>query len=176
MNLTKLFKTQRELDKCIAENMNIDKGSLVKAKIMALRVELFELLNELPEEFKFWSNKNNNMENALKETVDIFHFLLSIGNELGMSERIKIWKMYGLMKRSSISEMIGAMDEYAIELENRYTFYEKSGKQYFKMGDYYNLFNGFFALVEMLGFTWEQIEQAYFKKNKINHQRQESGY
>ena len=27
-----------------------------------------------------------------------------------------------------------------------------------------------------LGFTWEQIEQAYFEKNKINHERQENGY
>lgn len=26
------------------------------------------------------------------------------------------------------------------------------------------------------GFTWEQIEAAYFKKNQINHARQENGY
>ncbi|WP_199427089.1 dUTP diphosphatase, partial [Thermaerobacillus caldiproteolyticus] len=26
------------------------------------------------------------------------------------------------------------------------------------------------------GFTWEQIEEAYMKKNAVNHQRQESGY
>jgi dimeric dUTPase (all-alpha-NTP-PPase superfamily) len=34
----------------------------------------------------------------------------------------------------------------------------------------------FFGLGEMLGFTWDEIEQAYFAKNKINHVRQETGY
>jgi dimeric dUTPase (all-alpha-NTP-PPase superfamily) len=38
------------------------------------------------------------------------------------------------------------------------------------------LFAAYLNLGEMLGFTEEQIEQAYFEKNKINHQRQEVGY
>lgn len=29
---------------------------------------------------------------------------------------------------------------------------------------------------QRLGFTWEQIEQGYLNKNKINHQRQSEGY
>jgi dimeric dUTPase (all-alpha-NTP-PPase superfamily) len=32
------------------------------------------------------------------------------------------------------------------------------------------------SLGEFLGFTGEEIEQAYFAKNKINHVRQETGY
>lgn len=31
-------------------------------------------------------------------------------------------------------------------------------------------------LGKMLGFTWEQIEQAYISKNEINHNRQATGY
>lgn len=32
------------------------------------------------------------------------------------------------------------------------------------------------ALGEMLGLAWEEIEQAYYEKNKINHERQDNGY
>jgi dimeric dUTPase (all-alpha-NTP-PPase superfamily) len=43
--------------------------------------------------------------------------------------------------------------------------------------DYYDdLFGNFINLGKLLGFTWDQVEKAYFEKNAINHQRQESGY
>jgi dimeric dUTPase (all-alpha-NTP-PPase superfamily) len=38
------------------------------------------------------------------------------------------------------------------------------------------LFERFIELGEHLGFTWDEIEQAYFTKNQINVQRQETGY
>jgi dimeric dUTPase (all-alpha-NTP-PPase superfamily) len=41
---------------------------------------------------------------------------------------------------------------------------------------YHELLASFIVLGEMLGFTWEQIEKAYLRKNAVNHQRQESGY
>jgi dimeric dUTPase (all-alpha-NTP-PPase superfamily) len=34
----------------------------------------------------------------------------------------------------------------------------------------------YLGLGEMLGFTWEEIETAYYAKNQINHDRQENGY
>lgn len=176
MDLIKLFESQKELDGHIAKNMELDNKSLVNKKITALRVELFELLNELPEEFKFWSHKKNNPVNALKEYVDILHFALSIGNDLKMGERTKISKTYKLLKEKSISEMIHKLDVEAIALKGSYIYYKNSGKQYFDYESYYRLFNLLFGLGEMLGFTWEQIEEAYYKKNQINHERQDNGY
>nr|QRZ17779.1 dUTP diphosphatase [Virgibacillus sp. AGTR] len=38
------------------------------------------------------------------------------------------------------------------------------------------LFMQFIRLGEMLGFTTEQIEQAYLDKNKVNHERQANDY
>ncbi|WP_338088272.1 dUTP diphosphatase [Lysinibacillus composti] len=38
------------------------------------------------------------------------------------------------------------------------------------------VFKEFTVLGEQLGFTWEQVENAYLEKNKINHERQLSGY
>ncbi|TCK01363.1 UNVERIFIED_ORG: dUTPase-like protein [Anoxybacillus amylolyticus] len=41
---------------------------------------------------------------------------------------------------------------------------------------YVDIWNSFIALGEMLGFTWEEIEEAYLRKNAVNHERQNSGY
>jgi dimeric dUTPase (all-alpha-NTP-PPase superfamily) len=42
--------------------------------------------------------------------------------------------------------------------------------------DYEFLLLRFIHLGEMLGFTWEEVEEAYLRKNAVNHQRQNSGY
>jgi len=42
--------------------------------------------------------------------------------------------------------------------------------------DYKVLLIHFNQLGRKLGFTWEQVEEAYYTKNKVNHARQESGY
>jgi dimeric dUTPase (all-alpha-NTP-PPase superfamily) len=42
-------------------------------------------------------------------------------------------------------------------------------------GNYQIVLSLFLALGEMLGFTWDQIEEAYMKKNAKNHRRQDSG-
>ncbi|MEK5070282.1 dUTP diphosphatase [Sporosarcina sp. FSL K6-1508] len=34
----------------------------------------------------------------------------------------------------------------------------------------------FLALIDTLGFTWEEFEEAYYAKNEINHVRQAEGY
>lgn len=165
MNLQKLFEIQRILDEKIVKEKGLEGQDLLDKKVLALRVELFELLNELPEEFKFWSNKENNLERALEELIDSLHFILSIGNELGVSERIHVSKMYGMTKTKHVHEMISRLDEDAISLVDSHTYYKKSGKRYFDIGCYFNIVNRFFALTEMLGFTWEQIEQGYYEKN-----------
>jgi len=38
------------------------------------------------------------------------------------------------------------------------------------------MFGYFIGLGEMLGFSWKQVEDAYYAKNKINHERQDAGY
>ena len=43
-------------------------------------------------------------------------------------------------------------------------------------GAYQDVFECFASLGALLGFTDEQIEQAYYDKNKINHERQSDGY
>src|SRR5690606_36478239 len=87
MNLKHLFELQAKLDERIYKEHPVQEGEdRLTKKILALQVEFGELANELPEVFKFWSNKKNNYEKALEELVDCLHFILSIGFELGMDE------------------------------------------------------------------------------------------
>lgn len=125
-------------------------------RIIALQVEFNELLNELPFLFKYWSNKEMDKDKALEEYVDNIHFLLSIGNDLGITkyeyDRPDVHDMRKLVL--GINNMISRL--------NKSVFKE--------LADHYLL------LAEKLGFTWEEIEQAYFEKNEANYERQENGY
>src|SRR5690625_5804429 len=86
MNLTKMFKIQKELDERIVKEKDLKGVDLLDKKILSLQVELGELANELPEVFKFWSNKKNNYKKALEEYCDCLHFILSIGNEIDIKQ------------------------------------------------------------------------------------------
>lgn len=102
----------------------------------------------------------------LEEYVDCLHFILSIGLDLGYDyeeSRLEKWKN-------------GSED---ITHHFRFVFWcvaELTDRKQITDWDYFYMFGSFLALGEMLGFTWEQIEQAYVDKNKINHARQQNGY
>lgn len=159
MNLEKLFEAQRRLDKRIIPKHSQNESVLNK-KILALQVELGELANELPEVFKYWSNKKNNLDNALKELVDCIHFVLSIGIEMDY-ELDKVTKMFS----ETLTEQFNALFWITAKYEEEK--YES---------DYEILFGYLLGLGEMLGFTWEEIEAAYYEKNAENFRRQEVGY
>lgn len=161
MNLTKMFKIQKELDERIVKEKDLKGVDLLDKKILSLQVELGELANELPEVFKFWSNKKNNYKKALEEYCDCLHFILSIGLEK--------WNGYDY-------ELKSVRERFLTDQFN--WLFRKVGdfSQYPTKGNYFWIINIFVGLGEMLGFTWEQIEQAYYQKNEINHLRQAQGY
>jgi dimeric dUTPase (all-alpha-NTP-PPase superfamily) len=164
VNLEKLFQIQAELDQKIVDSKGLEERDLLNEKILALQVELGECANELPEVFKFWSNKKNNYTKALEEYVDGLHFILSIGNEIApypehldinyeKHDRDVLWHF------QSIISFFSDFWQYG-ELEQGYGAVIKL----------------FLDLGELLGFTQEQIEQAYLDKNEVNHARQVNGY
>ena len=108
----------------------------------------------------------------LEEYVDCLHFILSIGNDLGLGDRgytpnegyCEIIKSLGIKKI-----LIGLMST-PMKLVNG--LHEKREFQ----SIYSEIIIGFQMLGELLGFTPDQIEQAYYAKNEINHERQATGY
>jgi dimeric dUTPase (all-alpha-NTP-PPase superfamily) len=104
----------------------------------------------------------------LEEYVDCLHFILSIGLELGITD-VVIDSDY--THKDPTITFIYLFDD-VFELLGEY--YPDRGE---KKEIYEILFNRFIGLGEKhLGFTWEEIEEAYLQKNKINHERQNNSY
>lgn len=106
----------------------------------------------------------------LEEYVDCLHFILSIGLELGCQDLIiKDFFHYENDITKHIKYVfytVSSLDERIVCKDEEESIHEMYGW----------LFGGFIALGEMLGFTWDEVEQAYYAKNAVNHQRQEEGY
>ncbi|WP_445661474.1 dUTP diphosphatase [Bacillus sp. FSL K6-3431] len=105
----------------------------------------------------------------LEEYVDCLHFILSIGLELQFGNFTMIGNA---PKPKTVTDM------FLITFESINNFYKArySGDETLTEIKYTIVFDCFLTLGEMLGFTWEQIEQAYISKNEINHVRQSEGY
>ena len=204
INLAKLFETQKLLDKRIVDEHNLHGHDLLPQKILALQVELAELANEW-REFKFWSRDqeprtfewigkcekcnghgvddeniscpncagtgDGNRNPLLEEYVDCLHFILSIGNDISLSN-VLVKNLEGEFK--DMLECFRHCNNWVVNLD--YTLHETACYISTIEKVYENLISVFLELGEMLGFTPEQIEQSYYEKNAINHQRQTDKY
>ncbi|MCL6615525.1 MAG: dUTP diphosphatase [Anoxybacillus ayderensis] len=181
MNLRKLFEMQRELDERIVREKGLEGQNLLPNKILALQVELAELANEW-QGFKYWKRNREprtvlteipsyagipffadakTRNPMLEEYVDCLHFLLSIGleSEIGTFTGDELMPI-----------KMGTVEIQFITLfKATVTFLED-------INYYPDMWELFLGLGEMLGFTWNEVEEAYIAKNKINHQRQDGGY
>lgn len=110
---------------------------------------------------------NRSCNPLLEEYVDCLHFILSIGNDLGENKRI-ISSMY-IGDKTLITEQFNLIFSKAGALAFEHD--EQHKRLTYRILTEYVL-----ALGKMLGFTWEQIEQAYYDKNKENFARQARGY
>ncbi|ATB52712.1 dUTPase [Caldibacillus phage CBP1] len=201
MNLQKLFDLQRQLDERIEQEHPRKPGEdRLAKKNLALLVELGELANEW-RGFKFWSHDQEprteekiycrycggqgegyfaghtwtgkkekcifcngtgimGVKNPLLEKyVDGLYFLFSIGLE----------------------ENIGILDEVDVCQSDDITsqfleLFDTISNLPYDISEYPYIFGLYLGLGEMLGFTWEEIEESYFKKNRENHERQNNGY
>ncbi|MFE3973169.1 MULTISPECIES: dUTP diphosphatase [unclassified Peribacillus] len=185
MNLTKLFDAQKELEK--VGLFNYRGPDRFDKLVLALLVELGECANEW-RGFKFWSTDQKPRTKALKnqvmmeedkvyynplleEYVDGLHFVLGIGLEIAQKMDLDVSDYFeeinsdierGYHKEANITQQFNTLFHITsiVNLDFEYS----------------DLFAYYYHLGEMLGFADEQVEQAYFEKNKINHQRQSEGY
>lgn len=191
MNLTKLFEAQQVLDQRIEQEHTVKpEEDRLGSKCLALNVELGEAANEW-RGFKFWSKNRNPVTKSirpifgtnvdgtqhqsfvecnplLEELVDCLHFILSIGNDIGASIDYMSSLLNGL---GDWKFMNGPTEGF-----NRTLFYTTNFEMNRDIESYYDAFITFMSLIVWLNIKLEEIETAYYEKNKINHQRQEDGY
>lgn len=163
MNLEKLFQMQKALDSHIEEKHQLQKEDLFDRKVLALLVEIGELANET-RCFKFWSVKPSSEKDViLEEFVDGIHFILSLGIECGFNQ-MPI-ELKGIKSTSTVTEQFLAVYETI-------SLFQKNKE----LDAYINVFESYMQLAALLGFTKEEIEEAYFRKNEVNYQRQQNNY
>ncbi|EIT85941.1 hypothetical protein A374_08899 [Fictibacillus macauensis ZFHKF-1] len=158
MNIAKMYEAQ----KALRDRINYQGKDRYEKLVLALMVEIGEASNEW-RGFKFWSqDQEPRRKKLLEELVDVLHFMLEVGIESGY--RKTDWKM-GYVEETitrQFSEMFVLASELIVEFE----------KERVHIG----LVSYFIGLIKMLGFTWGEVEEAYFAKNKVNHERQDGGY
>jgi dimeric dUTPase (all-alpha-NTP-PPase superfamily) len=163
MDLRELFEMQKGLDEHIAEKHELKADSLISRKVLALLVELGELANET-RCFKFWSVKGaSQKEVILEEFVDGVHFILSLGLDCGFERDVQVEEL-ALVEENVTNQFLSMYE----------TVHRFSAER--SIDAYRSMLESYFVLGKMLGFTSEEIKEAYISKNEVNYKRQKEGY
>lgn len=206
MKLENFFQMQKELDNRIVEDKGLQNVDLLDKKCMATIVEIAELSNEwrgfkywsANQEPRTWYEKEcqactgkgyliidihtseketctkcdgtgyeEQKNPLLEEYVDGLHFILSIGNDLGIRQDFDF----------TVSGVNDIMTLFAMINRNLTTLWWEHHNGIGSASSLYiTTVEHYLRLGELLGFTWEEIENAYMDKNKVNYERQEQGY
>jgi dimeric dUTPase (all-alpha-NTP-PPase superfamily) len=199
MDLAKLFEMQRQLDERIIKEKGLEGQDLFPNTVLALQVELAEFANN-GRWFKHWSNNRKPRTKAtrgtndftgapvieeynplLEEFADGLHFFLSIANQKGWQEALWIYEEQLDPSNEFDGGLTGIFLEMIYFLNKAYMEKHPSDEKIagFQTNEYFFRMAWILFLnigINGFGFTFKQIEQAYLEKNKINHERQESGY
>lgn len=161
IDLTELYNLQKGLDLDIANRHNVTYDSTFEKRLLSLLVELGEFANET-RCFKYWSTKGPSPKDViLEEYVDGLHFILSLGVKLNPRKFIyKIEKF-----DNNLTDAILRTYKESVKLKDEYT-----------LDQYEIAFSSFLGLILYLGFTSEEVKNAYLSKLKINYNRQENNY
>ena len=159
-SLNRLMESQKELYRRNIEGRGLQGKDLLPMRVLALQVEVAELAQEVSDEWKFWkSPAPRDYKKVLEELSDVLHFLLSIGAAIGVDPYEMPYKIY---RKKNLIEQLDDMFNVAricyVPLQWHWAM------------------SVYLGLCDILGFTWEDIEDAYLTKNKVNLARQEQGY
>lgn len=159
--INEIREMQRVLDERILSGLGIEPKDIALEKHLALKTELFELINEI-ESFKWWK-KNKGKEHILEEGCDVLHFLLSLANDNEI-EFIDVDTNTDMIDME-MNELLGIMDSLTLDM-----FIEKD-------------YTGLDFLLKLLsivlykkGYNANDLYNAYISKNKVNHERQDNNY
>ena len=154
MNIKKMLKTQKELDAALFEKGGLKEYPIEQIKT-AYRVELGEALQEW-KSFKYWKKNKGiiDINKLLEELSDCLHFALSLENEI----------------KNCVFKKV---TEEEFKCYDKYDLYKIIDKCF---NIYRSVLYDTIALGLKLGFTLDQLEEAYYKKNKINWDRIANNY
>lgn len=163
--IKEMLQMQAKLDEAIMKEYGLI--CIYEEKLsFAILDEVGELTHELKGKWCWWKKTQDPVDDkkVLGELVDIWHFVLSWQNNFNDGEE-------GLL---TDEQLIKKVDE------NRWSIEECINGIVIKLADLSNFplwkVEPLIAITEHLGFTIEQVYEAYCGKNKINYQRLKEGY
>lgn len=163
--IKEMLQMQAKLDKAIMDEYGLEE--LDEGKLnLAILDEVGELTHELKANWCWWKKSQAPVDNdkVLGELVDIWHFILSWQNHFNHGEeRLRKEKVMIENVKQYVWGLKNIQKEFGYVLTDLPCFSDSRVE-------------ALIAITEYLGFTIEQVYEAYVNKNKINYQRLESGY
>lgn len=160
-----MLYAQKELDDIWMKRANLTEYPL-EMTITAYRVELGELLQEW-KQFKYWKMNKGEIDRGkmLEEWADCMHFALSLENYI---------KKYNCEDdgyyRYIVNHIENDVKKY---FNNNNTIYDLINRCF---TDFDILIENTLALGIKLGYTLDELDGAYWRKNKINWERIKNNY
>jgi dimeric dUTPase (all-alpha-NTP-PPase superfamily) len=161
IELKPLINEQAKLDAHIQSQHQVTYANTREKRILALLVEIGEMINET-KTFKFWSKKPSAEKPIiLDEYADGLHFLLSLSIEV-QSQKMNydIQPLYLSLTQATI-----LVFQQVSELS-----------KHWHVKHLESAFQSYLNLIPLLGFTADEVVQAYFKKLGVNYTRQQNAY
>jgi|1048.fasta_scaffold00598_6 dimeric dUTPase (all-alpha-NTP-PPase superfamily) len=161
IELKPLINEQAKLDAHIQSQHQVTYANTREKRILALLVEIGEMINET-KTFKFWSKKPSAEKPIiLDEYADGLHFLLSLSIEV-QSQKMNydIQPLYLSLTQATI-----LVFQHVSELS-----------KHWHVKHLESAFQAYLNLIPLLGFTADDVVQAYFKKLGVNYTRQQNAY
>lgn len=198
LTLEQMYEMQKQLDARIIREKGLEGQDLLPNTVLALQVEIGELANEW-RGFKHWSNdrepryekrsiafrdKEDGTGEAfehvtyplLEEYVDCLHFFLSIARQLDLPAD-DLYIPDDTIEGETTVLFTELLHNVGMIMGHEFLYewpedFKKQQRNFFR-----GALAVFYSLGEQrLGFTFEQIADAYAAKNAVNHERQSSGY
>ena len=201
MNFKKLQVMQAKLDEAIlADKAPMTAEERFNKTLIALSVEIAEVAN-CAEHFKFWkdgkgkidskrftyngltdfsdshlwTDENSGVSNytfeqahrltLIEECSDALHFILSLANQIEYEIDESLIKSFRYPRHP--------LDAFYVALQNKII---NLATGYDKLGSLKSLLSFYTSYAAELGIEPQELEQAYYDKNKINYERLENGY
>ena len=205
MNFKKLQDMQAKLDEAIlADKAPMTAEERFNKTLVALSVEIAEVAN-CAEHFKFWKDNKGKVDSdrfycipqtvreeelfgfkyvdlaeelegvlsfeqahrltLIEECSDALHFILSLANQGD-------FEINGIGTHFKVADDTDSLEENVIFLNQLIGL---ADLKHFR-SDLEMIIDVFFIYVNQLGVSQQELEQAYYDKNKINYERLENGY
>lgn len=163
--IKEMLQMQAKLDKAIMDEYGLKRLDEENLR-MAILDEVGELTHELKGNWCWWKKTQAPVDRkkVLGELVDIWHFVLSWQNHFKDGEEGMINARAVVRNSKRILNLIKTKEYRLSEELSDLVAWELCKVE------------RLIAITEYLGFTIEQVYEAYCGKNKINYQRLKEGY